>query len=207
MKTGQHDESAVPFGGKLGDEFRRIWRAINGNQIVPSAGQRVSRTTRGTVLSNSTLGTGFDDTLPPVGMFEIETAANGYDNWTNPANAPLTIAGRRVTGATASAGKIYGETQTIAIAPFSNWGLENQPSLMPDPFSLGWGFPAIGAVFGTYLSAFQLLENGGTWVISPAYNVGDVVFAAHMTGLQSALGGPAEWLDLNPQGRRWKNVA
>jgi len=47
---GGHEKNAVPFGGALGDEFRRVWEAIRANQLVPTAGQRVSRTTGGTLV-------------------------------------------------------------------------------------------------------------------------------------------------------------
>jgi len=48
--TSGHDINAVPFGGSLGDEFKRVWEAIRANQVVPTAGQRVSRTTGGTMV-------------------------------------------------------------------------------------------------------------------------------------------------------------
>jgi hypothetical protein len=50
--TGGHEKNAVPFGGTLGDEFKRVWEAIRANQLVPTAGQRVSRTTGGTMVRN-----------------------------------------------------------------------------------------------------------------------------------------------------------
>ena len=50
--TSVGDINAVPFGGALGAEFERVWAAIRSNQIVPTAGQRVSRTTGGSMLSS-----------------------------------------------------------------------------------------------------------------------------------------------------------
>ena len=39
-----------PFGGELGKEIERIWKAIKANQVQPSPGVKVTRTTNGTTL-------------------------------------------------------------------------------------------------------------------------------------------------------------
>jgi hypothetical protein len=46
------DKGKVPFNGELGKELRKIWDFIRANQIVPTKGQKVSHTSKGTVVTN-----------------------------------------------------------------------------------------------------------------------------------------------------------
>ena len=42
----------IPVGGLIGEEFKKVYRELERNKIVPSAGQRVSHTSNGTVIKN-----------------------------------------------------------------------------------------------------------------------------------------------------------
>ena len=46
----KQDIDNVPFGGDLGKEFKRLWRAINENKLQPGVGQKIKRTTGGAIL-------------------------------------------------------------------------------------------------------------------------------------------------------------
>jgi len=50
MRTNDADIYKQPFGGSLGDEFQRVWKAIKANQVIPAEGMKVSKTTGGTIL-------------------------------------------------------------------------------------------------------------------------------------------------------------
>lgn len=70
MKTNAHNEAGVQLGGIVGDEFKKVWRAIRENQIVPSKGTRVSRTTRGTTVQTKVGGFGGDAVTPEPAIIE-----------------------------------------------------------------------------------------------------------------------------------------
>ena len=43
----------IPVGGLIGEEFKKVYRELERNKIVPSAGQRVSHTSNGTVIKTA----------------------------------------------------------------------------------------------------------------------------------------------------------
>ena len=71
MKNSDGDIYKQPFGGALGQEFQRVWHAIKTNQIVPSVGLRVSKTTGGTILNPSAAGGG-------ASVLTMKVGTSGY---------------------------------------------------------------------------------------------------------------------------------
>ena len=70
------DKYDQPFGGNLGAEFQRVWTAIKTNQIVPSVGMKVSKTTGGTTL-NPKIAAG-DETVVQGGDIVIQTSPTNF---------------------------------------------------------------------------------------------------------------------------------
>ena len=63
MRTNDGDIYKQPFGGALGEEFQRVWKAIKTNQIVPGVGMNISKTTGGTILQPLAKGSGDGDNV------------------------------------------------------------------------------------------------------------------------------------------------
>jgi hypothetical protein len=53
MKLIAPQDCKSPFGGELKAEFERLWAAVRANQIQPTAGQKIRRTTSGTILETT----------------------------------------------------------------------------------------------------------------------------------------------------------
>lgn len=67
-----------PFGGALGQEFKRVWHAIKTNQILPAPGLRMSKTSGGTVLHTDPSVAGASVVTMRVGSSQPGYSPVGY---------------------------------------------------------------------------------------------------------------------------------